>query len=209
MDDASTLWDRKKAQTRDDLVRAALGLFRRKGFDATTVEEIVAAARTSPRTLFRYFGSKEDLVFHDLQDHLKFARGRLPEMLERHGVWDGVARTVIAVVTRFVSADAALAAERLEAWIREPMLRQRFAALCLQWESSIADAVATYRKTRAAHDPYARTVGIVAVASVRIAMETTRRRGFVEDLQAVLEEIGGGLRHEPAPAKPKRRSREA
>ena len=209
MNEAGTLWDLKKAQTRDDLVRAALTLFRRKGFDETTVEEIAAAARTSPRTLFRYFGSKEDLVFHDLPDHLEFARGQLAKSLERHGVWDGVVRTIIAVVTRFVSAGADLAAERLEAWVREPALRQRFAALCLEWESSIADAVAEYRNTRAATDPYARTVGIVAVAGVRCAIETTRRRGFVEDLQAVLDEIGGGLRHEPAAVKSKRRSRDA
>ena len=47
----------KKTKTRDDLVRAALILFRRQGFEKTTVEEIALAARSSPRTFFRYFGS--------------------------------------------------------------------------------------------------------------------------------------------------------
>jgi len=200
-----TLWTVKKAQTREDLVRAALTLFRRQGFEKTTVEEIAAAARSSPRTFFRYFGSKEDLVFHDLPDHLAFMRGRLVESLARHDVWEAVVDAIIAVVARFLSAGADLATERFEAWLREPALRQRFAVLCLEWEATIADAVAASRKTRARADAYARTVGIVAVAGVRCAIESPGRQSFVEDLRSLLDGIGDGLRHEPQPQRPKRR----
>jgi len=54
---------RKKARTRDEIVEAALALFEQKGFDATTIDDVAAAAEVSPRTVFRYFTSKEDLVF--------------------------------------------------------------------------------------------------------------------------------------------------
>jgi AcrR family transcriptional regulator len=66
---ASGLRERKKARTREAIIDAALDLFGRKGFEATTIEDIAAAADVSPRTFFRYFDSKVDLVMAHNEAH--------------------------------------------------------------------------------------------------------------------------------------------
>jgi AcrR family transcriptional regulator len=57
------LRERKKRQTREAIAAAALDLFVRQGYAATTIAQIAAAADVSPRTVFGYFASKEELVF--------------------------------------------------------------------------------------------------------------------------------------------------
>ena len=61
---------RKKTATRDRIRASALRLFREQGYDATTVEQIAAAAGVSHMTFFRYFPAKEDVALSDGYDPL-------------------------------------------------------------------------------------------------------------------------------------------
>ena len=64
------LRERKKIRTRQTIRREAFRLIEQNGYDATTVEQIAAAAGVSHMTFFRYFPTKEDVALSDGYDPL-------------------------------------------------------------------------------------------------------------------------------------------
>jgi AcrR family transcriptional regulator len=62
------LRERKRAHARAATVEAALQLFAEHGYEKVTVADICAAAAIAPRTFFRYFPSKSDVLTAPVQD---------------------------------------------------------------------------------------------------------------------------------------------
>lgn len=63
-----SLRERKKNKTRLQLLEAALALIGTQGFEETTINQIAAAVEVSPRTLLRYFPTKEDVIVSWVED---------------------------------------------------------------------------------------------------------------------------------------------
>jgi len=96
----TSLRERKKARTRASIREHALRLFREQGYDATTVEQIAAAAEVSPSTFFRYFPTKEDVVLQDgLDDQMFEALDRQPATLTPVAALRNAMRETIATFT--------------------------------------------------------------------------------------------------------------
>ena len=119
------LRERKKVRTRSAIQHEALRLFRRNGYENTTVSEIADAAEVSESTFFRYFGSKEALVFHDdFDDLLIDAFERQPADLAPLPAIRSAIREAFADITPEEAADAV---ERMELVMRVPELRAAMA----------------------------------------------------------------------------------
>jgi AcrR family transcriptional regulator len=62
-------------RTRMALLEAALNLFSANGYDQTTTDEIADSAGVSPRTFFRYFPTKESVLFFGEYDFIDAVSG--------------------------------------------------------------------------------------------------------------------------------------
>jgi AcrR family transcriptional regulator len=81
---------RKKQKTYDTIARVALELFAERGYDETTLAEIAEAADVSPRTIFAYFDSKEEILFCDAPEHLEELKRGLEERPEGSTTVDAI-----------------------------------------------------------------------------------------------------------------------
>ena len=63
----------KREATRQDILNAAADLFRTKGFDSTSIDDIVAAANLAKGTFYYHFQKKDDLVLAMQESQLKEA----------------------------------------------------------------------------------------------------------------------------------------
>jgi AcrR family transcriptional regulator len=95
------LRERKKQKTRDTIIRVALDLFAEQGYEQTTIAEIADAAEVSPRTIFAYFPSKEDIVFC----HLPEAQERLAQALRERPDGETALDVLRDFIVGSVSAD--------------------------------------------------------------------------------------------------------
>jgi AcrR family transcriptional regulator len=62
VDPPANRFERRKQESRSRILTAAFELFRRRGVEATTIEEICARADVAPRTFFNHFPKRDDMV---------------------------------------------------------------------------------------------------------------------------------------------------
>jgi AcrR family transcriptional regulator len=72
--------------TRTALRNAALARFVRDGFEATTIADIAADAGVTPRTFYRHFASKDEVLFVDYEARLDWFRRALSVRPRKEGV---------------------------------------------------------------------------------------------------------------------------
>ncbi len=129
---------RKRRQTRERIVNAALQLFSERGFDSVTVDEIAASADVSKRSFFDYFPTKEDVVFA-WQDEFGKA---LTVAIAARPKSESITRTVEEAMTASIGAAASPASLAVDRLIRStPALRERDYVKYQRLEQALAGAL--------------------------------------------------------------------
>lgn len=132
---------RRPTTSRQELEGAAFELFAQRGFETTTVEEIARAAGAGRRTFFRYFESKNDVVWGDFTEHLALMRSQFRARPDDEPLMDAL-RAVIVEFNRIDPAEAARHRRRLELILQVPALQANATLRYAEWRAVVAEFVA-------------------------------------------------------------------
>jgi AcrR family transcriptional regulator len=123
----TSLRDRKAKETRARIADAALELFARQGYVDTTIDQIAEASGVGRRTVFRYFATKQAILFDHLvvrrEDAIERLRERPlsePPLVSLHAVLRehcerGFDRQLLTQIRVVLATDPRLASEELSA----------------------------------------------------------------------------------------------
>lgn len=186
-----SLRQRKKDRTREALADAALELFAARGFDATTVDQIAEAAGVSRRTFFRYFRSKEAVVFPDREHRLEVLRALLAGAPASESGLAAVRRGLLLLAQEYSrSRDKVILQQRIVEG--SPALLAYDFELDKRWESVIADALGGRGNGRV-HRRARLTAGAM-MGVIRTALREWYRSEGRKNLMALGEEAFALLR---------------
>ncbi|WP_406136182.1 TetR family transcriptional regulator [Streptomyces sp. NBC_01089] len=181
-----SLAQRKRQLVSDELTGAALKLLALRGFDAVTVDEIVAAVGVSKRTFFRYFASKEDVVIQFLAEMGTGMRAELagrparesPSTALRHTVW-------VSIDACAGHADQALRVVQLI--LGTPALLARFLERQAQWRDGLAAEVADRLDLDPATDLYPQLAAGIALTAFGAVLQRWSDSDGTEDPAALTD----------------------
>lgn len=123
----------QRLKMRRELAAAAMELFATKGYEATTVDEIAAAAGVARRTFFRHFRSKEEAIFPDHDDTLVRAEAVLNAAPAHEHPLDTVCRGIKEVMKMY-AARPEISVARYKLTREVPTLREAEIASVARYE---------------------------------------------------------------------------
>ncbi|MER5183425.1 mycofactocin system transcriptional regulator [Streptomyces sp. NPDC002896] len=132
---------RPRATSRADLERIGFELFGRQGFDETTVDDIASAAGIARRTFFRYFSSKNDLVWGDFEHQLARLRELLNAAEPSSPVMDAL-REAVVEFNRYDVTEVPWHRQRMELILTVPTLQADATLRYASWRAIITEFVA-------------------------------------------------------------------
>ncbi|WP_228456720.1 TetR/AcrR family transcriptional regulator [Streptomyces durbertensis] len=150
-----------KPPMREALVDAAFELFLARGYEQTTIDDIVSLAGVGRRSFFRYFPSKEDVVF---PDHERCLADMTEFLAASADTDDPVARVCDAarLVLRMYAEKPAFSVQRYGLTRQVPGLRTYEVSVVWKYERTLAE----YLRVRFADRPDGKLRANVLAASV-------------------------------------------
>jgi AcrR family transcriptional regulator len=183
-----SLRERKQDRTRRVIQAEALRLFAEKGFETTTVEEIAAAAEVAPRTFFRYFATKDEVVFWP--EYQPLLAGLVAARPATEPAVEAVCHAIVDGLGAFYEQDREAVLERLQLAFRTPKLRPRLWQQQARSARGVARVLAARLEAREDELEIRAMAGAIA-AALWVAVEEWQAEDGKDNLAALIERALG------------------
>jgi mycofactocin system transcriptional regulator len=184
---------RPPTTTHEQIASVALDLFSERGFEQTTVEEIAAAVGVGRRTIFRYFPSKNDMVWGEFESVIERLRTHLREGDELPLM--GALRRAAVLSNRYPEEQLPALRQRLTLITTEPALQANSMLRYAAWRRGVAEWAAE----RLGQQPDDLVPEAISHAALGASMAAFTRwvNHPQEDLETLLDEAYWVLAPEP------------
>ena len=179
------LRERKKERTREAIIAAALDAFESEGFEETTVEQLAARAEVSRRTFFRYFESKEAVVFPHHEARLRGFRAALSEVSDADSPYARVRCALRRVGERYMERKGEAMVQHRIVESSSSLLGKEL-ELDRDWEAALAEALTGAGCADERVVLQAQVLAGAMIGAIRVAM----REWFAADGNTNLVSIG-------------------
>lgn len=188
------LRERKMRETRERIEIAALEMFERDGFEATTIDDIAAAVDIAPRTFFHYFTTKEDVVLSDYADRLSRITTTLAKRPEDEAPWTALREAFLVVAGDYETARPELI-RRFQIMAATPSVSARSLQLQAGWETAVADTMTVRLRTDSDDDITPLLLAAAALAAMRASLRHWLANGATTSLPALVTDCFEQLAH--------------
>ncbi|MGW1813922.1 TetR/AcrR family transcriptional regulator [Streptomyces sp. NPDC002125] len=156
------LRERTRRAVQAEIVTAAMRLFLEYGFEATNMDQIATEVGMSRRSLFRYFGTKEEIVLGDHAAHGQVLQASLEKRPAHEAPWPALRAALVQLLRSlpYDSEDFLKITAMLHA---SPALRARRGEKQQRWTELLVPDVAA--RLGAPEDPRVRLRAHALVAS--------------------------------------------
>ena len=183
----STVRERNKAEVRNRLIDTSLKLFLERGYENTTVEEITIAAGVSPRTFYRYFGSKDEVVFFNHEKRILLFRSLLADRSTSNAPFESV-RSALLALSKYYADNALNLLMEFRIVTSSPELTACDLELDFEFENAIAEVLSSAGRPDEKADRRARIYAGAIFGAVRSTMNEWFQGECRDDLIVLGEE---------------------
>src|SRR6266704_4903540 len=181
-----SLRERKKRLAQATIEETALRLFQQQGYEQTSIQDIADAVMMSPRTFFRYFASKEEVLFGPMRAVLSDGLRFLQRVAPTESPHAALRATFVYLASQYQQQRASFLI-RYQVAMQTPSVASIYLYALMETEPAMCEALCSHLEAATNRNEIRFLVAIYMTA-LRVALEEWLENEVQGDLISLLRE---------------------